>query len=259
MPTIREWRQRLQPAAEFDAEPYVHHVIRPFSIYITLALGRTPITPNQVTAISMALEFVAATLWAVGGVANFIIGGVLCQIAHLLDAVDGELARYKNMASQRGVFLDLMGHYLTDYAMIVGAGLGLAREFGDAVLYAALIIAPFHFGDELLRDLLFKVRFKAGADQPVQFKGMDRAFSFRKERAASLAFVVLGFLVTSTGFFTGMLVSALVDAASYTVLMKRLLTTGWARLVFLIAWGGLTALKFAVRFYRMYTRAFEIQ
>ena len=250
MPTIREWRQRLQPAAEFDAEPYVHHVIRPFSIYITLVLGRTPITPNQVTAISITLEFVAAALWAIGGVANFVIGGVLCQIAHLLDAVDGELARYKSMTSQRGVFLDLLGHYLTDYAMIVGAGLGLAREFGDVALYAALIIAPLHFGDELLRDLLLKVRFKAGADQPVQFKEIDRAFSFRKERAASLAFLVLGFVVTSAGFFTGVLASALVDL---------FLTTGWARLVFLIGWGGLTALKFVVRFYKVYTGAFEIQ
>lgn len=250
MPTIREWRQRLQPADEFDAEPYVHHVVRPFSIYITLALGRTPITPNQVTAISIVLELVAAVLWAIGGIGNFVIGGVLCQAAQFLDAVDGELARLKSMTSQKGLFLDLLGHYLTDYAMIVGTGLGLAREFGDVALYAALIIAPLHFGDELLRDLLLKVRFKAGANQPAQFKEIDRTFSFRKERAASLAFRVLGFVVTSAGFYTGVLVSALIDLA---------LTISWARLAFLVGWGGLTALKFAVRFYKVYTGAFESQ
>jgi phosphatidylglycerophosphate synthase len=49
----------------------------------------------------------------------------------LLDCVDGEIARWKKQYSLNGVYLDRVGAYLTDAAVLVGFGLRSADLFGS--------------------------------------------------------------------------------------------------------------------------------
>jgi phosphatidylglycerophosphate synthase len=49
----------------------------------------------------------------------------------LLDCVDGEIARWKKQYSLNGVYLDRVGAYLTDAAVLVGFGLRAADLFGS--------------------------------------------------------------------------------------------------------------------------------
>ena len=67
------------------------------------ALGRSPLTPNQVTVVGLALTFLAATLVAVG---QLRWGGVVLILAGLCDILDGALARSTNAAYPYGAFLD---------------------------------------------------------------------------------------------------------------------------------------------------------
>lgn len=67
------------------------------------ALGRTPLTPNQVTVVGLALTFFAAGLIAFG---HLRWAGVVLIFAGTCDILDGALARTTNAAYPYGAFLD---------------------------------------------------------------------------------------------------------------------------------------------------------
>ena len=67
------------------------------------ALGRTPLTPNQVTVVGLALTFVAAGLIAFG---HLWWAGAVLILAGTCDILDGALARSTKAAYPYGAFLD---------------------------------------------------------------------------------------------------------------------------------------------------------
>jgi phosphatidylglycerophosphate synthase len=67
----------------------------------------------------------------VPGIAGAVLGVVMVQMYLLLDCVDGEIARWKQQFSLSGVYLDRVGAYLCDAAVLVGLGLRAADVFGD--------------------------------------------------------------------------------------------------------------------------------
>jgi phosphatidylglycerophosphate synthase len=67
------------------------------------ALGRTPLTPNQVTVVGLALTFAAAGLIAFG---HLRWAGLVLILAATCDILDGALARSTNAAYPYGAFLD---------------------------------------------------------------------------------------------------------------------------------------------------------
>src|SRR5438067_13010266 len=67
------------------------------------ALGRTPLTPNQVTVVGVALTFLAAGLVAFG---HLRWAGVVLIFAGTCDILDGALARSTHASYPYGAFLD---------------------------------------------------------------------------------------------------------------------------------------------------------
>ena len=67
------------------------------------AVGRVPLTPNQVTVVGMVLTFVAASLAAFG---QLRWAGVVLILAGTCDILDGALARSTNKSYTYGAFLD---------------------------------------------------------------------------------------------------------------------------------------------------------
>src|SRR5260370_32189285 len=67
------------------------------------ALGRTPLTPNQVTVVGLALAFLAATLAAFG---HLRWAGVVLVFVGTCDILDGALARSTKASYPYGAFLD---------------------------------------------------------------------------------------------------------------------------------------------------------
>jgi len=67
------------------------------------ALGRSPITPNQVTVVGLGLTFLAAGLVAFG---QLRWAGVVLIFAGTCDILDGALARTTNASYPYGAFLD---------------------------------------------------------------------------------------------------------------------------------------------------------
>src|SRR3981189_2550191 len=67
------------------------------------AIGRVPLTPNQVTVVGLVLTFVAAPLAAFG---QLRWAGVVLIFAGTCDILDGALARSTNKSYPYGAFLD---------------------------------------------------------------------------------------------------------------------------------------------------------
>ena len=88
-------------------ETFYHDILRIVSFHvITNYMTKTTITPNQITIFRNILLLLCFYLFTEMNYL-YIIGFILFQIFELLDSVDGDLARYKNMGSKLGVWLEI--------------------------------------------------------------------------------------------------------------------------------------------------------
>jgi phosphatidylglycerophosphate synthase len=66
------------------------------------------LTPNLITLLSFVTALVATALIVVGGQFEFYTAAVLIHASHILDCMDGQMARYRDVSSPWGSFLDKM-------------------------------------------------------------------------------------------------------------------------------------------------------
>ena len=81
------------------------------------AIGRVPLTPNQVTVVGLMLTFVAATLVAFG---QLRWAGVVLIFAGTCDILDGALARSTRTSYTYGAFLDSTLDRYSEGAIYIG-------------------------------------------------------------------------------------------------------------------------------------------
>lgn len=178
IPPVTELRPIVQGAKTTSDQRWSYRLFRAISIHVTRALLHTSVSPNQVTAASLVLALAGLMLIAVTGVLA-IAGCVLMLTYHLLDRVDGELARYQKRYSLLGVYLDNAGHYLTGGGLLIAGVYGLAPLSSDphalwlvsslaavaAIMSRVEKHAPFHlFSQYVLEhpELVDTVRHDAG-------------------------------------------------------------------------------------------------
>lgn len=109
--------------------------MRELSLRCDPYLVNTRITPNQLTYLMVVAGVLAGAALLVPGLTGALLGALLIQLYLLLDCVDGEVARWRGQTSITGVYLDRVGHYLSEAALLVGFGVRAADVFhaeGDA-------------------------------------------------------------------------------------------------------------------------------
>ncbi len=84
---------------------------------ITKLLTLTPITPNQVTLLSLAAGIAASLLFIYG---RPILAGFLALLSSVLDGVDGKIARIKFQKTTYGGIFDSFIDLYTDFAVFFG-------------------------------------------------------------------------------------------------------------------------------------------
>lgn len=121
--------------------PWLYYVVRPLSILVTKPLLETSITPIAVTFISMISTLLGFFLLGFGETLDLrIIGWICFFVWAILDCVDGNIARCKGLASERGALWDATGGYLALSLIFFAAGVGAfydenLYEFCDRHLY----------------------------------------------------------------------------------------------------------------------------
>ena len=125
-PSLSELRSEGQPLAVLDRLNDEHWIgrlyMRKASPYATWVFARLGWPPNAVTMAFIVCGIAAAVTVAFGGLATAVAGAVLIQAYVLFDCSDGELARWSKRFSTAGVYLDRVGHYLGESALLVALG-----------------------------------------------------------------------------------------------------------------------------------------
>ncbi len=76
------------------------------------------ITPTQITVICTLIGYIVFPLYIYG---YNILAGIIAQLASIVDGVDGELARARNLVSGKGAFIDSILDRTVDIGILLGA------------------------------------------------------------------------------------------------------------------------------------------
>ena len=235
MPTVAELREATQPASIFERDSGEHWAgrlyIRRASPYLTRLLLRTPITPNGVTWLMLLSGVAAAGVLCLPGLLPAVAAFMLIQLQILLDCSDGELARWRNVRSTTGIYLDRIAHWTTEAALPIA--LGIRAEEPTLGLVVAVLVLLIK-GESALVTV---ARADAGLPPAADTKAVARPRGGLLRRARRLlgrlpfyrAFVAMEFTLlalpaavvdTATDSLDGsrVLVIALIPVAAVTVL-----------------------------------------
>jgi phosphatidylglycerophosphate synthase len=116
------------------------YVMRPIAAVVVTAVAPTPVTPNQLTLLNLALFVVAAAMlvalpsWG-GGLAAV----AMLEVSYCFDCADGMLARHKKLASKTGHLFDFFTDEVKALLLVAALAVRAWRTGGfglDARLWA---------------------------------------------------------------------------------------------------------------------------
>ncbi|GGP37136.1 CDP-alcohol phosphatidyltransferase family protein [Streptomyces abikoensis] len=229
-PSVAELRPVVHPAGVKDRRSGEHWMGRLYMREISLRVDRhlvnTRVTPNQLTYLMTVAGVLAAPALLVPGIWGAVLGVVMVQLYLLLDCVDGEIARWKKQYSNSGVYLDRVGAYLCDAAVLVGLGLRAADLWGSGRIdwLWAFLGTLAALGAVLIKaetDLVGVARHQAGLPPVKESAAEPRSskVALARKAAAALKFhrLILGIEASLL-----ILVLAIADAAHGDLFFTRL-------------------------------------
>ncbi len=98
------------------------YLIRPLAWLLVLPLLRTPLRPEAIIALNIALALTSAAFFLQGTPSGNLIAGLLLLAKILFDAVDGQLARAKGLVTRLGRFLDSLADFYTNLPIFIAIG-----------------------------------------------------------------------------------------------------------------------------------------
>ncbi|MBX3228702.1 MAG: CDP-alcohol phosphatidyltransferase family protein [Labilithrix sp.] len=109
------------------------YLMRPIAALVVVVFGKTPITPNQVTLLNLAIFIVAAALFiALPTFTGGLIAVLVLEVSYCLDCVDGMLARHKKIASKEGHLFDFFTDEMKAILLAASIPIRLWRSGGYA-------------------------------------------------------------------------------------------------------------------------------
>lgn len=176
------------------------HFNRRLSRPAARALQATPATPNAVTLFTLFLAAATAAMLSMGW---NIAGGIGIQAVSVVDGVDGELARLKNMSTKLGHVLDAVADRYAD-ALILGGMTVYAARFED-------LPRPEVVGMLALAGALSVSYSRARIEASLEIAPADGLFGFASRDARSLVAAVAAVLGQA---YWGLVAIAVASAAT---------------------------------------------
>jgi phosphatidylglycerophosphate synthase len=138
-------------------------LFRRLSYYITIPILHTSLTPNQITWIWVILGIGSAGLFYPGTYWWSLAGALLGAFAFLLDHVDGCVARYKKMYSQKGYYVDEIGTFVLMGAILFMIGFGGWQKTGQIFWIFAGALSMLAYLIYQLNIIFMKLKIDTGA------------------------------------------------------------------------------------------------
>lgn len=195
-------------SASVSRPRHLFPLIRQLSSRLTAVLVRLPVTPNQITLVSIGFGLASIVCFARG---SALPGAVLFAVSYVLDNCDGEVARFKRLQSRLGKMLDEVGDWFVHTALFVALGVALTDSLDSRLWFwlgcsAALgvtienLLGWFLSGqvpvEPVTADPFGNV---SPADLPGETTWMDQAvYALRALFDADFCFILLLFALTNT-------------------------------------------------------------
>jgi phosphatidylglycerophosphate synthase len=132
---LRRAEVTIRRASYKDTDNKVARFNRRISLPISIGLIRTPLTPNQLSILLVAVGFYSAWLFSLGHYWTGVLAAVLSLGASVLDGCDGEIARLKYQESALGCWIETFGDYSYYLAIFIGLTIGAVRQTGVEAFY----------------------------------------------------------------------------------------------------------------------------
>ncbi|MEM9488850.1 MAG: CDP-alcohol phosphatidyltransferase family protein [Myxococcota bacterium] len=127
-----------------DINWWTEWVCRPPAAVLVYALRNTPITPNQVTFLSLVVCAVAGAIFVgQSGHAWVVLAALVFELSFILDCVDGQLARYRDTSSVLGHLLDFLIDEIKAMLLFGCVGIHLWRHSGDERILLVTVVGLF--------------------------------------------------------------------------------------------------------------------
>jgi phosphatidylglycerophosphate synthase len=241
MPTVAELRAATQPASIFERNSGEHWAgklyMRRLSPHVTQLLLRTPISANGVTWLMIVAGVAGAAVLALPGVAAAVGAVLLIQLQLLLDCCDGEVARWRGEKSTVGVYLDRIGHWLTEGALPIA--LGIRADHVELGLVAAVLVLLIKGESALVTVARAEAGLPVAADTVAVAR--PRASGLRRlRRLAGFAPFFRAFVAVEATLLA--LVAAIVDTATDSLDGSRFLVVALVVICAITAAGHLLAI-----------------
>jgi len=154
-----EIRERIKKAVKTEDGIIATLISSRFSALLLRYMGPTSITPNQVSAFSLVLSFIAGYLLYLGHYWALVAGAIMIQVHFVFDCLDGELARFQQRTSIYGGWLDQMIDRISEFIFVMGLTWGLYRQSGDWWLWplgsmAFFSLFMYYFSDAAISPLI---------------------------------------------------------------------------------------------------------
>jgi len=164
-----------------------------WSSFVTAPLGLTAnywavevpwITPNRITAASFLLALVATFCILVGGIGPFIAAAILIHVSHVLDCMDGQMARYRQVSSPVGSYYDRLTDQVQVTLWFGAAGYAAYIQTLSVVpVFLALIGIAFYGLRGYSKYIALQIETAGDPDYPTTMARLKR-----REPAAGLGF-----------------------------------------------------------------------
>ena len=145
-----------QPSGSYSDSPIIdRYIIRKISGFISGFLTRTPVTPNQVTIISLILGIISGVFFSLGEYTYTITAGLLYFLSTVFDQCDGEVARLKQMETEFGRKLDIIVDAIANAVIVVGITIAVYVKMGSVLVIIAGFLAMTGISISLLLTTYF--------------------------------------------------------------------------------------------------------
>ncbi|MFF2461400.1 CDP-alcohol phosphatidyltransferase family protein [Streptomyces mirabilis] len=233
---LEELREVIHPAGKLEsrAEHWAGRLyMRSLSLRVTRLMLGTRVSPNQITTVMVFAGVLSGVALVVPGLGGAVLSVLFMQLYLLLDCVDGEVARWRRQFSPLGVYLDRLGAYLADGAVMVGMGIRAAELGLNLYLVAGLAAA---IGVLLLKsssDLVHVARSDSGMQKATDQSVVPRSSGLARVRRLTSA-VGLHRLVNGIECTILLLVTAILDLALGDLTATKIATVAVTAIVWLL-------------------------
>ncbi len=129
-----------------ETEEYLgYHIFRPIASWIVKAVAHTPVTPNQLTVMSLVFGIGSGFfLYYADGVLLTSLSVLCLFIANVFDNSDGQLARFRGTESLYGRVFDGLIDNLVFASVYLAACLKFTGEYGPVIWLMGVAAAVSH-------------------------------------------------------------------------------------------------------------------